>query len=234
VIAAVATVRNEVDIIGTTVTHLLDQGVDLVLVYDGMSTDGTRDVLDAFDGRVLMFDDPADHHRQPMLISRLARLAGASGASWVIPFDADEFWVTCAGDTIADALNALPDTARKLYARMYQHHGLDRREADPKPWPKVAFRPTLDVEVANGNHEVNIDGGIWGVLEVREVQYRSFEQFVRKIAERNETIDPSLPAGEGAHHKRFAGWTVEQLEPVWAEMQARPTILDPIPTKVNR
>jgi glycosyltransferase involved in cell wall biosynthesis len=227
------TVRNEADIIGDTIAHHLAQGVDRILVYDGMSTDGTRDILATFP-QVEVFDDTAHHHRQPFLTTRLARMAYIDGADWCLCVDADEFWVTCNGDTIADALNALPETARKLYARMYQHHDLDRREPDPKSLPKVAFRPTRHVEVANGNHEVNIDGGIWGVLEVREVQYRSFEHFVRKIAERNATIDPSLPAGDGAHHRRYAGWTVEQLEPVWAEMQARPTILDPIPTRVSR
>ena len=45
------------------------------------------------------------------------------------------------------------------------------------------------------------------------------------------TIDPALGPGEGFHHKRYAGWTKEQLEPVWAGMVARANVLDPIPLR---
>jgi glycosyltransferase involved in cell wall biosynthesis len=61
VIAAVATSMNEADIIGDTVTHLLDQGVELVLIADA-STDDTREILAALP--VTVYDDTEPCHRQ--------------------------------------------------------------------------------------------------------------------------------------------------------------------------
>lgn len=226
-LVAVMTVRNEVDIIGPCLAHLEAQGVDRVLIYDGMSTDGTRDIYPSH-RFATVYDDTADHHRQPFLTSKLARQAFDEGAKWVLPVDADEFWVPCGGGTLAEVLTAQPPEVGKLYARMYQYHDFDRREPAPKPMPKVAFRPHENVEVQNGNHEVTIAGGVWDVIEVREIQYRSFEHFCRKIIERNATFDPTLPGGDGQHHRQYEGWTAGQLEPVWAAMQARETVLDPI------
>lgn len=224
---AVMTVKNDADIIDACLTHLRRQGIDRVLVYDRMSTDGTRDIYPNHDF-VKVYDDTVHHHRQPALTSELAQIAHSEGAAWVLPVDADEFWRPCGHGTLADVLNEQPATARKLYARMYQHHDFEHKEPHPKPLPKVAFRPHENVTVTNGNHDVNVDGGVWGLIEVREIQYRSFEHFVRKIKERSATMDPSLPPGDGWHHRRYDGWTPEQLAPVWAAMEAVETVFDPI------
>jgi hypothetical protein len=98
---------------------------------------------------------------------------------------------------------------------MYQHLDYEYREPDLKPLWKVAFRACANPQVANGNHAVSgIPGATsTGELAIREIQYRGFEHFCRKIQERNATIDPALGAGEGFHHKQYAGWTKEQLQP---------------------
>ena len=41
----VSIVRDEVDVVGLTVRHLLDQGVSRILVADNCSVDGTRELL---------------------------------------------------------------------------------------------------------------------------------------------------------------------------------------------
>jgi glycosyltransferase involved in cell wall biosynthesis len=229
-LAAVATVKNEADIIGATVAHLLEQGIGSIYIYDGMSTDGTRDVLARFPVKV--YDDTSPIHRQPALTSELAHMAYAHGADWVIPFDADEFWVA-PESTLAEAFASVGPDVGVLEAVMFQYINFDYREPPPKPLSKVAFRATDGATVGNGNHSVSGVAGatLRGVLEVCEVQYRGFEHFCRKIVDRNATLDPSLPPGEGTHHAQYHGWTKEQLEPVWQAMVDRATVLDPIPLR---
>jgi glycosyltransferase involved in cell wall biosynthesis len=226
VIAAVATVMNEADIIEASVTHLLEQGVELVLIADA-STDGTKDILAGLP--VTVIDDTESFHRQPWWIDRLACQAQAAGADWVIPFDADEFWIATDRRTLAEVFAEQPAEVGVLQATMWQHHDFVRRELNPKPLPKVAYRPG-GVAVTEGNHAVRGAAGstVAGLLEVRELQYRSFEHFCRKITERNATIDPALSASHGWHHKRLAGHSVDELREVWDGMMSVPTISDPI------
>jgi hypothetical protein len=229
-IAAVSTVRNEADIVGDTVTHLLAEGVTDIYIADGMSTDGTRDVLRALP--VNVYDDRETHHLQPYWIGRLADIAYDDGADWVLCVDADEFWYAPSGRTILEELTDVPAEVGKLYVRMWHH--LDRylREPNQKPLPKVAFRAGRGVEVANGNHEANPPGeSREGVLAIREIQYRGFEHFCRKITERCATLDPRLPEGHGTHITQYRGWTKEQLLTEWETLVSRATVNDPIPCR---
>lgn len=229
-IAAVSTVWNEADIIGATLTHLYNEGVANVYIADGMSTDGTRDVLSGFPCRV--FNDTEDCHRQPWWIAKLAQQAYDDGCDWVLCVDADEFWYSPSGLTIAEALAEVDESIGKLYAQMWQHINYEYREPHPKRLRKVAFRAGSGIVVANGNHEAQTSGGsLDGVLALREIQYRDFEHFCRKIVERTTRLDPSLPAGEGTHVTQYFGRSKEELEPVWAEMVERATVLDPIPVR---
>lgn len=234
-IAACSTVLNEADVVGATVGHLYEQGVSNVYIADGMSTDGTRDVLSQFPCKV--FDDDSPIHRQPYWISRLAELAFEDGCDFVIPFDADEWWVATQHDNLHEAFSAVPADVSKLYATMYHHYTWDEREQNPKPFPKVAFRAAHHIKVSNGNHDVKVSGGSQhGWLEVRELQYRGEEHFVRKVRERNATLDPSLPSSEGGHHNRFATYTDDELREWWRQENpfwgpARTVVHDPIPSK---
>lgn len=233
-IAAVATTYNEADIIEATIRHLLAHGIDAVWVYDGMSTDGTRDVLAALPVTVL--DDICEpyYHRQPLLTTELAHMAGEAGADWIVPFDADEFWCPTGAGTIADTLKALPDDVGRVAADMWQHLDGQWREPSPKPLPKMAFRYHQNAQTTNGNHDVNGVPGYRanGHLQIREIQYRGFDHFVRKIDERCATLDPSLGKGEGTHHTQYRGWTREQLLPEWEALCARATVHDPIPCRL--
>ena len=227
-IVAVSTTKNEADIVGFTVAHLLDQGVDRVLVADA-STDGTRDVLAGFH-QVTVYDDTDPYHQQPKWVSRLAHDAYELGADWVLPVDADEFW--CG---ISD-LHSLDAGVGKVVVPMWHHYTWELREAKRKPMSKVAFRACPYPVVANGNHDVSVPGGSVEALEIRELQYRGVDHFIRKVRERNATIDPSLPGSEGGHHSRFADFTDEQLRdwwnadtPFWGA--SRDVVHDPIPSR---
>src|SRR5262245_11024250 len=86
-------VRDEADVARLTVLHHLSLGLERILVVDNGSRDGTGRVLDrlARDPRVLWRRDERGF-RPGELGTMLAREAFESGAAWVFPFDADEFW----------------------------------------------------------------------------------------------------------------------------------------------
>src|SRR5215467_10211508 len=93
-VAAVMLVKDEQDIIETTIRHLLWH-VDEVIVADNVSSDDTRDILDrlAYDGLpVQIHQDTEVGYYQDRKTTGLAMEALARGHRWVIPVDADEIW----------------------------------------------------------------------------------------------------------------------------------------------
>ena len=107
-------VRNEVDILGVNLRHHFAQGVDQFLVVDNGSSDGTLGVLESFaeDGRLHWIRD-AGPYNQSDITTDLAREAGAMGADWVVPIDADEFWYAPQG-TLKQVLGEVTAAALKV------------------------------------------------------------------------------------------------------------------------
>jgi Glycosyl transferase family 2 len=234
-IAVCSLVQNEADIIECWVRHHLAEGVEHLYIADGMSTDGTRDILQNLaleTGQVSWFDDPEPICHQAAWMTKLAHIAGAVGAEWIIPADADEFWIAMSGETLADELEHCP--FHKLYAPVYHHVDWDYCHIVPK-LPKVAFRYNPGVALWMGNHDVDgVRGGGHGVLEVHELQYRGLEHFRDKARARARTLDPAEAAkGQAAHITALAGLDDEQLEQAWADLLAKPTIYDPIRTRTD-
>ena len=89
----ISMVRNEVDIIRVNVQHHLSLGLDCLLIVDNGSSDGTDRELQRLsrDERVRWHRNDSPFH-QSEITTGLAREAFRSGADWVVPMDADEFW----------------------------------------------------------------------------------------------------------------------------------------------
>lgn len=230
-------VRDEADIVEQTITHLLNEGVDLVLVADGRSTDGTRDILQDLKettGRVEWIDDGDHICRQVHWMNLLASMVGERGAEWVIPFDADEFWISTDDRPLAEVLRSQEAHTGKLFAPMRQQFNRERCFPGEKPLPKAAFRWNPEARIRMGNHDVD---GVAGFarrdqIAVREIQFRSLEHFIRKVRDRCERLDPSLPEFQATHYRRLIGTTDEDLGREWDAMVATETVYDPIPTRV--
>lgn len=185
---AVCMVKDEADVIEHTITKMLDQ-VDAIIVADNGSTDGTREILDRLD--VTVIDDQEPAYYQSRKMTELAKLAGDSGADWVIPFDADEVWYSPFG-RIADVLAKRPESIAT--AKLYDHVacGVDPIESNPlirigwrrkeaAPLPKIACRPNRSVTIHQGNHGADYGGTVADQLIVRHFPYRSVEQFESKV-----------------------------------------------------
>jgi glycosyltransferase involved in cell wall biosynthesis len=212
----ISMMRDEADIAATVVDHMLRQ-VDAVIVADNRSQDGTREILETL--QIEVIDDPEPGYLQSEKMTRLAALAAERGATWVVPFDADEIWYSPFG-RIGDVLEAIPPQWLVAEALLYDHvaTGVDPDELDPVRrigWrrrapgglPKVACRTRPDLTILQGNHGASYEGGpteLPGQLVVRHFPYRSAEQFVRKARNGAEAYAATdLPVTAGAHWRGY-------------------------------
>lgn len=220
--------KNEAAVIGGVVEHLYREGCDQVIVEDGHSTDRTR--WAALNAGAIVVDEQDRAYDQADRMTRLVAEWCEPG-DWFIPFDADEYWYSDLG-TIREALEATDAT--QCPARMWLHKDWDYRAKHPKPLPKVAFKYQPGCQIAFGNHAVDgIPGeSRYGVLELREWQYRSFDHFLEKIEKQRELIanTPNLVGTFATHKAVLLGLTDAQLEAEWQKMMGLEWVFDPIPS----
>ena len=232
-IAGLTTVRNEQDVISSTIAHLLDQGVDRVYVVDDGSTDSTPDILRSFgSSRVFPAFVNAPYHYQARWMNRLAYYASLDGYEFIVPFDADEWWFGTEGRTVREAIEE--SRADVLTAPVMRHWSWDYRDAF-YPSQKVAYRWGPDLRLIIGNHGVTAPGlgplaAETGLLEIREWQYRSAEHFVAKVRNGNARMDPSLSPLFNTHYRELAGHTDDGLRARY-EAHYKREVFDPIPSK---
>lgn len=232
---AVSMVKDEDDVICNTLLHMAHE-VDGIIVADNLSTDTTREMIEAAKSRapvpIVVVDDNEPGYYQSAKMTNLARMAhDAYGATWIVPFDADEIWYS-RKERISVALASLPEGVVVAPAKLWNHFAtaLDRdgetvfermiwRQREPGALPKVAFRWRDDVTILQGNHDVHfghiINGGATtsflpgcmvapAVLELRHFPYRSFAQFMTKARNGAAAYRATdLPEDQGAHWRQY-------------------------------
>lgn len=243
-IIGVSMVRDEADVIGYTLAHLLAEGVDRVIVADNLSTDDTPEILRGFGERVTVVDDPDPAYLQADKMTRLARLASDEGADWVVPFDADELWCGVGGRTLAQCLTRCD--ADIVSVPFYDH--IPQRTDDPDEpnpflrleWrrdhaqrmPKVAFRAHPDARLHMGNHDVHRPGRReFGALTGRHVQWRTPVQMARKVRTGKAAYEASdLHEMHGSHWRRLGGLDDDGIADEWsALLDSTGLVRDPAP-----
>lgn len=229
----IARVKDEADIIATTVRWMLTQ-VDFVLVQDNDSQDGTRDLLadlaDQAGGHLLVCDDLDVAYYQSRKMSALAAEAERMGARWVVPFDADEIW-TAPNGHLGDWLRGLPADHRVAGAELFDHvvTGHDDEHVDDPvlrigyrrelsgELPKVAARTSCPVTIHQGNHGASFEHvNAMAGLVVHHYPYRSVEQFVRKVRNGAAAYAATdLPEDVGQHWRDYGRLSDAQLREVF-------------------
>lgn len=253
-VVGVTMVKDEVDIVARTVGHMASQ-VDHIIVADNMSTDGTREVLDAMtrDLNVTVVDDLEVGYHQSAKMTELALQARLNHhADWIVPFDADEWWYSPFG-RIGDILDGLASQWLVMEATLYDHvatgadpadepdpiERLGWRREQPGAMPKVACRWREDLTINMGNHSASYAGGATkfeSQLVIRHFPYRSVEQLIRKIRNGSAAYAATDLAPEfGAHWRQWGEalddpnrgveW-IEELFRVWYFRQNPRAALD--------
>jgi hypothetical protein len=219
--------RDEEDIVRENLDFHLAQGVERVIVTDNGSQDRTLEILREYEarGEVRLALEPTDDYSQGRWVTRMARIAAAEGADWVINSDADEFWwprVGTLGSTferLADEVGVVvahrtnfvprPEDGRPFWERMTLR---ERQSLNPlgKPLPpKVAHRAHPEITVVQGNHRVEgvnlgerVDDGS---IEILHFPMRTYAQFENKIVKggRAYARNRELPQRTGRTWRRL-------------------------------
>ena len=243
-LAMTVMVRDEADIIRPMIEHHLEQGIDVLIVTDNGSADGTAEILDEFarQGLIDLRHDPVQRKQQGAVVTRMARDAATRyGADWVINADADEFWITRDPSlTLKQAFEHIDPAVRTFTVPVSDMTGpaamagtglqrlIYRDERDTEQLNAVGLHahatpdavhvgdPTI--EVAQGNHFVNIDSmgrpEAAYELEVLHFPWRSWRQFARKVenAGRAYEDNPDLHPSPNHHgmrdYRRLLGGTL--------------------------
>lgn len=230
-IAAILGVANDEDIVGQTVSHMLEH-VDHIFIVEGGSEDSTFEILESlrvkFPDQITLFVEAVRPYDQEGTMNRLAQTAAAAGAEWIVPFDADEFIIPMHYPTIREELENVPPDITILMITPWWHLDWERKVISER-YNKVAFRWCEGAEIWTGQHDVNYVNGSKGFdyLNLREIQYRSYEHFRAKVA---FNLRSNGPIVLGNHYKELAGFSEEQMRAVWDEFQSMPTVIDPIPS----
>jgi glycosyltransferase involved in cell wall biosynthesis len=238
-VAAIMLVKDEDDVIGWTICHLMTQ-VDYVIVSDNASTDGTKTILATlamnYPDRLLVLEDNDSAYWQARKMTELAEIAWQRcGVDWIVPVDADEMWITDDGRPLNRWLLALAPDVLAARARLFHYvptsedgeesnpfERIKWRLAEPASLPKVCARYLPGIEIEAGNHGVLIDGDrpqlIAGGLRVNHYSWRSAEQYARKIVNGSRAyaltdLDPEI----GRHWRMWGDPYAEDLSARAAE-----------------
>jgi hypothetical protein len=215
----ISMMRDEADVARQVIEHMLTQ-VDRIIVLDDGSTDGTEEILTSLPITVVYNDTPGFWQSRKM--TGLAHMAGDEGATWIVPFDADELWSCPNGGRLGNVLESLPSRYFIAEAKWYDY--LETAEDDPtEPDPfkrmcwrlkesqrlrKVACRYRPSLTIVQGNHSAWYDlpkRTIRNQIVVRHYPYRGLEHFIRKSLNGAVAYDlTDLPESMGVHWRKHA------------------------------
>jgi predicted O-methyltransferase YrrM len=145
-VVGVYLVRNEVDVIETNLRHHFANVIDEAIVVDNGSTDGTLELLgDLAEDMPMQVASEVGQIYQGDRVTRMARFATQQGADWVLPIDADEFWVGTDGP-FRTVLEETAPEVRALFVGILNF--VQRRDvlvARPGVLSSMTMRPELTV-----------------------------------------------------------------------------------------
>lgn len=233
---AITCIRNEAEIIEYTIRQMFYEGVDGMLVnLSGKSDDGTKEIAKRlakeFSITILLDDEKHFFYRQDEITTRLANATHELGASWIVPFDADEMFYSTHPMNLAEQLRECPYNVLALRMKNYfatsqdnpkDQNPLTRLQWHKKEWNplnKICVRWDKSMMFAVGNHHVSVDGKwlpetLLTSAEIGHFQNRSADGIVRKI--RREQVQADVPNDKGiGFHRKEHAMSDDELKAWW-------------------
>jgi hypothetical protein len=144
-IAAYLSVKDESEIIAHTIAHLRAIGIDYIIACDISSTDGTTDLLRAYesdDFKLVTMSDAAVGSQAPTdetWFEQSFKQFRDAPADWIIFLDADEFWLPASGNLKACSALRVADivTVKRLNIVLGPEGPLMPRALTPQHYGEV-------------------------------------------------------------------------------------------------
>lgn len=220
----ISMVRDEADIIESVIRHQIAQGIAPILVADNNSIDETPDILARLSRElpVYVVSDALNAYQQAEKMTALAREAFRRGATWVVPFDADEMWFaeeTTVAEFLASSHHSI---IRSAMFNVYPALGINLTEMDlaEQPQGKVAFRASWFSLVGIGNHTVIRSGSTGHGLYLAHFPWRSPDQLLRKVRQGRKALEVAmLPPNMGSHWRALADLSDREVKDVWSSIE---------------
>jgi len=199
---AVSMVRNEADILPYTISHLIYEGIDGFVIADNLSEDETPDILEMLRAAakvpIHLLRDEVVAFQQSQKMTALANVAADLGATYILPFDADELWYSYHNDLrLADLVRQCSESV--IGVSVWRHVRTRLDIPSPNPIISMGYRDVKALDLSKvivkwepgyrlreGNH------GVWNGLGetipgaatqagIRHYPFRNPKQFLRRI-----------------------------------------------------
>jgi hypothetical protein len=234
-------VKNEDDIIGYNIEYLQTQGIDHFYIANNLSTDNTSTILNSLKTKysnITLIDDNEEGHFQSEKMTRLINECYEMGADYILPIDSDEKWYSkIHGKTISEAvrqyqspsifgvelIDFIPDKNQVMNGNPFDI--IDNVKYGYTSFPKVAFTKQEGVIITDGNHDVLHHQGqrISTVLGAYHYQYRSKEQFLKKVRQNMTSIEKHPNPYIATHWRSMTNMSDEELNTEWSNLMGMPT-----------
>jgi glycosyltransferase involved in cell wall biosynthesis len=239
-IFAVMMVKDEIDIIGYNIEYLQTQNIDHIFVANNLSTDGTKEKLLELSDKyknMTVFDDNEFAYYQPDKMNEWISRCYKLGADIIVPIDADEIWYSKVGGKtlgqvlkesdgdifLADSIDFIPtkndlDDENPIKSMCY-------RKQNSNSFAAVAFRKYPGSYLEIGNHDVLNHRGkrVSGLIGIRHYQYRSFDQFYKKVLNGKKVYDnTTYPNYMGSHWRTLGSQSEQELKQWWDDYVSQP------------
>jgi hypothetical protein len=249
-VGALMMVKDEIDIIEHNINYLSTQELDLICVYDNNSTDGTGEKLswlsDIHD-ELLVLNDSVVGYYQADKMNKWANEIFQDDIDVVIPIDADEIWysknpnctlggairATDADIFVARSMDYIP-TLLDNFGEPNFIKRMKYRKKDSNSFNAVAFNYSPEFWLEMGNHNVLNHPGdrVSDVIGIRHYQYRSFDQFRKKVSNGKKAYDATnLPEYMGSHWRKLGAMTNDELREYWFDYCVDSVVNDPFVAK---
>jgi Glycosyl transferase family 2 len=231
-IIGVAIVKDESELVEYTIRHLLAHGIDRLLIIDHASRDGTSEILSSLASETGQLE--VERKEEPVFLQEvwtnyLIAIAGKKhGATWIVPFDADEIFIPLTQSTIAEELRTVESGV--FVVQSFAYVNLFQRATDAQCL-KCIFSWIEGCTINKGAHSVcgHVGPIMCDRIKIAERRYLNSAHFIKRVRKHIASRDVNLPSHSGLQYQLLRNKTDVQLENEYEKMvRACSVITDPI------